>query len=95
MTLIAIAAAIFKRLNTACLSYDRVFLPLDFCFVHRLIFIFILGILTHTSVPLRQFCLKALRVQGITVLSVGFVSIRNKSGCTLVNPDLCSSDTWS
>ena len=36
MTLIAIAAAIFKRLNTACLSYDRVFLPLDLCFVHRL-----------------------------------------------------------
>ena len=40
--------------------------------------------------------------QGITVrlgtVSVGaieFTSIRNKYGCTLINPNFCSADTWS
>ena len=27
--------------------------------------------------------------------AIGFMSIRNKSGCTLVNSNFCSADTWS
>ena len=41
-------------------------------------------------------------VQGITVPlgtvslgEIGFMSIRNKSGRTLINPDFRSADTWS
>ena len=41
-------------------------------------------------------------LQGITVRlgtvsagAIGFVSIRNKYGHTLVNPNFCSADTWS
>ena len=31
----------------------------------------------------------------VSLGAIGFMSIRNKSGRTLVNPNFCSADTWS
>ena len=51
-----------------------------------------------------RFSIKSVKcnLHGITVqlgtVSVGairFMSLINKYGCTLVNPNFCSADTWS
>ena len=36
-----------------------------------------------------------VRLGTVSVGAIGFMSIRNKYGRTLVNPNFCSADTWS
>ena len=36
-----------------------------------------------------------VRLGTVNVGAIGFISIRNKYGRTLVNPNFCSTDTWS
>ena len=36
-----------------------------------------------------------VRLGTVSVGAIGFMSIRNKYGRTLVNPNFCSVDTWS
>ena len=35
-----------------------------------------------------------VRLDTVSLGSIGFMSIRNKYGHTLVNPNFCSADTW-
>ena len=35
-----------------------------------------------------------VRLGTVSVGAIGFMSIRNKYGRTLINPDFCSADTW-
>ena len=36
-----------------------------------------------------------VRLGTVSVGAIGFMSIRNKYGRTLANPNFCSADTWS
>ena len=36
-----------------------------------------------------------VRLGTVSVGAIGFMRIRNKYGCNLVNPNFCSADTWS
>ena len=36
-----------------------------------------------------------VRLGTVSVGAIGFMSIRNKYGSTLVNPNFCSAATWS